>query len=262
MSQVGMNKSNSRLPMFESLRVIRKNLLVLLGVFIVSHIPVYLITFLVDLSGWNNPNNLMAETGSGIIPILVNFCLLLLMGLAYAYSIICFATLSEKDRLGEKPLLRNTLHYGFSRLGRVIVVWAPLLAAGLLLVGLSAYVSSRYILLGIVFLPPIFMLFIFQLFVINTVSLRGFVGWKAYRISWFIGRNNWWNLGITILFIAIIISIVSFLFTFLTTRTLGLTFLPNGLAIDLLLTWLFIAVTLHYLDLEKTNSSPLFAKPQ
>jgi hypothetical protein len=262
MSQVGMKKTNSQMPMFESLEIIQRNFLVFLGVFIVSHIPVYLITFLVDLTGWNNPNNLMANTGSGIIPILINLFLLLLMGLAYVYSIMCFATLSEKGRQGEKPMLRNTLHYGFSMLGKVIIAWAPLLVAELLLVGLFSYVSSGYILLGILFLPPIFMVFIFQLLVISAVSLRGYVGWKAYKISWHIGRNNWWNLGITFLFMMIVILVISYLFTIMTTRTFGFTFLPNGLMIDLLLTWLFVAVALHYLDIEKSKSHPPLENPQ
>ncbi len=253
-------KRNSS-PIFKenipSLHVVRRNILNLVGIFAIAHLPVYLLSLVLGHEGLSPVN--IETMASSIYSVLFDEIILFAGELALAFTVLCCAFISENTIEGKSVGFARVLRHGMEFFWKALLTILPIILVKMLLSGTSSMLTKSSACLALLWLLPIFFLTIFELLLIVSVSLRGEHGWKAYASCWILSRNNWWRLiseyiTSVIVIVALACPLYLPIFLFFRSKIVELPLL-TGIIGDLLYLWVIIEMVLRFLDIERNKTT-------
>jgi hypothetical protein len=243
-----------------SLQVVRRNILILVGIFAIAHMPVYLLSLVIGRAGLSPVNFETTASESTIYPVLLDEIILFAGELAFAFTVLCCAFISENTIEGKSVGFVQVFRHGMEYFWKAFLTISPIILVKIFLSGTSSMLIASSACLALLFLFPILFLTIFELILVVSVSLRDVHGWEAYASCWILSKNNRWKLlseYITSVIVIIVLACPLYLPIFLFFRS-KIVELPlfTGIIGDLLYIWVIIEMVLRFLDIERNKTAP------
>jgi hypothetical protein len=246
--------------LFASLRIVLRNIVALLIVFAVSHIPVYVINAFINQAGLGLTAENLTSLESTAGPISAALVSSIMELLALTFSLICCAKVTETARLGKTASIIEPLGHGVSTIGKAFVTLSPFFAVYILILAISVIILNIQICLGFLLIVPMMLLALFHYLVTISVSIRGQSGWQTYSYAWKLAKGEWQYLIGNYLIMGFIVVLISCPFTVAATQLLqssaGVISSIGGMTADFLSAWIAVGITLCFLDIEDRKSKP------
>jgi len=244
-----------------SLEIIYRNFRLLIGIFIITHIPIYLFRLLLEQYAAKSIYPLSQITGSGVGALSISIMIYILNYLTLAFTILAYAFISETTILGKQVSFSVAMRHAASIFLKMVMTLIPGFLLLFFLIALVLSGSSLSCFLGIVIIPLCFFIGIFLFVVIYTIALRDVYGFQAYAYSWNLINGNWGTfitgylaLALAVLFLSSPILIPALLLSYsIATRIPVIGDIPA----DILAIWLLVGFTIIYLNVDYLKNTPI-----
>jgi hypothetical protein len=177
--------------LISSLQLVLRNLPVLLIVFVLAHIPIYVVDSFINQAGLGLAAEDLTSLQFAAGPASAAVVSLILELLALKFTIICCAKVTETAQSGKPVSIMDILRYGITIIGKAILTLTPFFAIYILMLAVAVISLNIQICLGLLLIVPMLLLALFHYLLAISVSIRGQSGWRAYSFIWNLAKDEW-----------------------------------------------------------------------